>query len=54
MPRTSQLMDSGKDGWLKIAAEITKAAAAGSPQNDITLVKILEETYNKLIQLAEK
>lgn len=54
MPRAIPMMDSDKDAWLKIAADITKAAASGSPQNSTSLASILEATYNKLIELAEK
>ena len=51
MPRNTPLTDDAKDSFLRIAADIAKAAASGT-QGLSALVDIIDKTYKKLLELA--
>jgi hypothetical protein len=47
------LADDYKKGYLDKAIEIARAAAATSTYTSEGLAKLIESTYNKMVELAE-
>ena len=48
------LLDNYKKEYLDKAIEIARAAAATSTYTSEGLAKLIESTYNKMLELAEK